>query len=64
MHELVDRLRVLGGNPSLGRLQRGIEKESLRVTPSGDLSLISHPQNLGSALTHPWITTDFAEGSA
>lgn len=61
MHELVDRLRVLDGHPSLGRLQRGIEKESLRVTPSGDLSLISHPQEIGSALTHPWITTDFAE---
>ena len=42
-------------------LQRGIEKESLRVTPSGALSPLPHPKNLGAALTHPNITTDFSE---
>ena len=45
----------------LHRLQRGIEKESLRVTPDGSLSLRPHPQTLGSALTHSAITTDFSE---
>ena len=40
---------------------RGVEKESLRVTPDGRLSLAPHPPALGSALTHPWITTDYAE---
>jgi glutamate--cysteine ligase len=38
-----------------------VEKESLRVTPDGHLSAQSHPAALGSPLTHPWITTDYAE---
>lgn len=42
-------------------LTRGIEKESLRVTEQGALSAQPHPQGLGSALTHPQITTDFSE---
>ncbi|MBT8085544.1 MAG: glutamate--cysteine ligase [Woeseia sp.] len=40
---------------------RGIEKESLRVTPDGYLSRAGHPAGLGSALTNPFITTDFSE---
>ena len=39
----------------------GIEKESLRAQPSGALALTPHPLVLGSALTHPSITTDFSE---
>ena len=39
----------------------GVEKESLRALPSGALALTPHPQALGSALTHPSITTDFSE---
>jgi glutamate--cysteine ligase len=39
----------------------GIEKESLRVTTEGQLSARPHPEALGSALTHPNITTDFSE---
>ncbi len=39
----------------------GIEKESLRVRPDGRLSSVPHPAALGSALTHPHITTDFSE---
>ena len=39
----------------------GIEKESLRTQPSGALALTPHPLALGSALTHPSITTDFSE---
>jgi glutamate--cysteine ligase len=42
-------------------IRRGIEKESLRVLPSGALALTPHPQALGSALTHPHITTDYSE---
>jgi hypothetical protein len=42
-------------------LQRGIEKESLRVRPDGMLADTPHPAALGSALTHPHITTDFSE---
>ena len=40
---------------------RGIEKESLRVEVSGHLANTPHPKTLGSALTHPNITTDFSE---
>lgn len=39
----------------------GIEKEGLRVSPSGRIALTPHPAALGSALTHPHITTDFSE---
>jgi len=42
-------------------IRRGIERETLRVNPDGKLALTAHPQPLGAALTHPWITTDFSE---
>ncbi len=42
-------------------IRRGVEKESLRATPAGELALTPHPQALGSALTHPHITTDYSE---
>jgi glutamate--cysteine ligase len=45
----------------IGELMRGIEKESLRITPNGTLSMKPHPEALGSALTHPKITTDYSE---
>lgn len=47
--------------PLLAGILRGVEKESLRVSATGQLSLTDHPSNLGSALTHPRITTDFSE---
>ncbi|MDM7949430.1 glutamate--cysteine ligase [Hydrogenophaga sp.] len=42
-------------------MRRGLEKESLRVQHDGKLALTPHPKSLGSALTHPHITTDFSE---
>jgi glutamate--cysteine ligase len=42
-------------------IQRGIEKESLRITPAGKLAQTPHPASLGSALTHNSITTDYSE---
>jgi len=57
---LHERLRAL----PLERLQgirRGIEKESLRALAGGGLALTPHPAALGSALTHPHITTDYSE---
>jgi len=39
----------------------GLEKEGLRVSPGGTVSASPHPAALGSALTHPYITTDFSE---
>jgi glutamate--cysteine ligase len=59
MNELPARLRSL--SPSLAGLRRGVEKESLRVRSDGTLAMTSHPRGLGSALTHPHITTDFSE---
>jgi glutamate--cysteine ligase len=42
-------------------IQRGFEKECLRVDPQGQLAQTPHPTSLGSKLTHPWITTDYSE---
>jgi glutamate--cysteine ligase len=40
---------------------KGVEKESLRVTPDGRIEQSPHPVVLGSALTHEHITTDYSE---
>ena len=47
--------------PLLKGAKTGIEKESLRVNTEGHISPSNHPTGLGSALTHPLITTDYAE---
>ncbi|QBQ55511.1 glutamate--cysteine ligase [Nitrosococcus wardiae] len=41
--------------------KKGIEKESLRINLEGKLAQTAHPSKLGSALTHPYITTDYSE---
>ena len=40
---------------------RGFEKESLRVGPDGRLAETPHSRAFGSALTHPYLTTDYSE---
>ncbi len=60
MSGLLKRLRALSPAGLMG-IRRGIEKESLRSLPSGALAPTPHPAGLGSALTHPHITTDFSE---
>jgi len=40
---------------------KGLEKESLRVTPRGLIAKTPHPTALGSALTNEHITTDYSE---
>ncbi|MFW2178127.1 MULTISPECIES: glutamate--cysteine ligase [unclassified Moraxella] len=45
----------------LDGMLRGIEKEGLRMNPKGFLADTPHPSKLGSKLTHPYITTDYAE---
>lgn len=40
---------------------RGIERETLRVDRRGKIARTAHPEALGSALTHPSITTDYSE---
>ena len=60
MSRLNDALSSLQAERLLG-VRRGIEKESLRATRAGALAMTPHPQALGSALTHPHITTDYSE---
>jgi len=59
------RIEALTARAPAARLlaasRRGLEKESLRVTPDGHVSLLPHPAGLGSKLCHPWITTDYSE---
>ena len=62
--QLQSQLQQLAGNESgalLRAINRGIEKESLRITPEGKLAQTPHPAGLGSALTHGSITTDYSE---
>lgn len=40
---------------------KGVEKESLRVTPERRVAQTPHPPMLGSALTHEYVTTDYSE---
>ncbi|HSZ09135.1 MAG TPA: glutamate--cysteine ligase [Steroidobacteraceae bacterium] len=41
--------------------RKGVEKESLRVSPDGVIAQTRHPQSLGAPLTNEHITTDFSE---
>ena len=45
----------------VARGRRGLERESLRVTPDGHIAQTPHPRALGSALTNPHITTDYSD---
>ena len=56
MSRLHDALNSMAPDQLRG-MRRGIEKESLRATSAGALALTPHPAALGSALTHPHITT-------
>ncbi len=61
---LTRRLALLSDEqhrPVLAGGLRGIERETLRIDPTGHLAATPHPVALGSALTHPEITTDYAE---
>jgi glutamate--cysteine ligase len=54
-------LVAAGGPAPLKGGLTGLEKESLRVGPDGSIAQTPHPATLGSALKHPWITTDYSE---
>jgi len=47
--------------PALHGGLKGVEKESLRVTPKGRIATTPQPRALGSALTHEHLTTDYSE---
>ncbi len=56
------RFAAAGGIGTLARgVTLGLERECLRVAPDGVIAFTPHPRALGSALTHPWITTDYSE---
>jgi len=46
---------------TLTGIGRGIEKEGLRVVADNSIAQTAHPDELGSTLTHPSITTDYSE---
>lgn len=50
-----------GGGRALQGGRKGVEKESLRVTPDGHIAQTPHPRELGAALTSEHITTDYSE---
>ncbi|MFK3739355.1 glutamate--cysteine ligase [Massilia sp. TN1-12] len=63
-NQLTRRLALLDDDAHRGLLLqglRGIERETLRVDRQGHLARTPHPVQLGSALTHAQITTDYAE---
>jgi len=55
------RIKDLANPGLLQGSQIGLEKETLRVSPAGSISQTSHPAEFGSALTNPYITTDYSE---
>lgn len=57
----LDLLVANGDAGLLTQLGHGIEKEGLRVDGRAHLARSGHPRSLGAALTHPQITTDYAE---
>ena len=57
----IDSLRAAGATSTLRDIRVGLEREALRVNEQAHLSNRSHPSELGSALTHPYITTDYSE---
>ena len=63
-NQLTRRLALLDDDEHRALLAqglRGIERETLRVDRGGHLARTPHPEALGAALTHPQITTDYAE---
>ncbi len=61
IEKTLDSLVSRSVDKHLKYLQRGLEKESLRVAVDGTLAQTPHPCAIGSSLTHPSITTDYSE---
>ncbi|WP_119977429.1 glutamate--cysteine ligase [Shewanella algidipiscicola] len=59
--EVIGLLNDEQGRDALTGMVRGIEREALRIEPSGDLATDKHPESLGAALTNSRITTDYSE---
>jgi glutamate--cysteine ligase len=61
LQKSIAEIEQSGAARYLSKIQRGMEKESLRVGPDGIISQLPHPRTLGAALHHPHITTDYSE---
>lgn len=61
LQQRLRRIEALGHNHLMRNSAIGVEKESLRVNREGGIAQTPHPVSLGSALTHPYITTDYSE---
>ena len=62
--QVEDKLKKIVNAQAVESLQLcgiGLEKECLRVNAEGKISQTAHPIKLGSALTNPYITTDYSE---
>ncbi|NQY89828.1 MAG: glutamate--cysteine ligase [Colwellia sp.] len=61
LHDYIDAFNQEKNFEALSSIGRGIEREALRVLPEGKLSQQGHYSQLGAALTHGEITTDYSE---
>ncbi len=61
LHDYIDAFNQDKNFKALAGIGRGIEREALRVQPEGKLSQHDHYSQLGAALTHGEITTDYSE---
>ena len=60
--QITDKIQALKPHQALLSTSKiGLEKEGLRVANKGGIAHTPHPKSFGSALTHPYITTDFSE---
>ncbi|MFK7730685.1 MAG: glutamate--cysteine ligase [Pseudomonadales bacterium] len=61
LNQRINELQKSDAHRLLRVVNRGIEKESLRVQSDGNIAQTAHPTAFGSALANPHITTDFSE---
>ena len=61
MKSIKENIKELKINQAFYKAVYGIEKEGLRVTNIGELSLTKHPADFGNRTFHPYIQTDFSE---
>ena len=61
LRQRIAQLKEIAAGQLLQDSRLGLEKETLRVNEQGSISKTPHPLQLGSALTNPYITTDYSE---
>ncbi len=60
--DILQKIRAFSHDKkSLSNAMIGLEKEGLRLDKYANLAKTAHPHIFGSALTNPYITTDFSE---